>query len=103
MIGRVLTLIATVTRADRVYAGLTDEAGAVKTGIVRTRAGDKPSAKERVTISQTVAEADGVITTADVKSAAGRRTLGVPVFLIDMLAEHLARAGRTDYRTRSCT
>jgi signal transduction histidine kinase/pSer/pThr/pTyr-binding forkhead associated (FHA) protein len=88
MIGRVLSLIATVTKADRVYAGLTDETGAVKSGIVRTGlkgprpfsrcgpedgtpgsglpmdaaagdrsgSGDKPTAKDRVVISQTVAE-----------------------------------------------
>jgi integrase len=52
--------------------------------------------RRTITIMDTVAEADGVITPADVKSVASRRTVGVPPFIIAMLADHLARTERTD-------
>ncbi len=46
-------------------------------------------------VAETVAEVDGVVMAADVKSRAGRRTLELPSFLVAMLADHLARRGLT--------
>ena len=48
-----------------------------------------------VTISATLAEPNGVPELADVKSAASRRTLPLPPFLVAMLAAHLQAEGVT--------
>jgi len=48
-------------------------------------------ARRRLEISETCAEVDGKIVFADVKTRSSRRTLNVPSFVMDMLAEHLAR------------
>jgi integrase len=45
-------------------------------------------------VAETVAEVEGRIMVADVKTKASRRTLTVPAPIMDMLAEHLARRGR---------
>ena len=52
--------------------------------------------RRTLTVTETVAEADGVVATADVKSRASRRTLPLPPFLVAMLVTHVARSGRTD-------
>jgi integrase len=52
--------------------------------------------RRTISITETVAEADGVVMPADVKSRSSRRTLDVPPFIIAMLADHLARMVRTD-------
>lgn len=49
--------------------------------------------RRTVTVSETMAEVEGMLTPAGVKSVAGRRTLELPPFLIALLAEHFARAG----------
>jgi integrase len=51
--------------------------------------------RHTVTVAETLAEVDGVLVAADVKSRAGRRTLELPEFLAALLAEHLARRGLT--------
>ncbi len=50
----------------------------------------------RLAVTETVAEVDGRLVVAPVKTAASRRTLSLPPFLVDVLAEHLQRTGRTD-------
>jgi integrase len=49
--------------------------------------------RRTVTVSETMAEVEGMLTPAGVKSEAGRRTLELPPFLVALLAEHFARAG----------
>ena len=49
-----------------------------------------------LTVTETVAEVDGVVATADVKSQASRRTLPLPPFLVDMLVAHGAGLERAD-------
>jgi integrase len=51
--------------------------------------------RRTVTVAETLAEVEGVLVAADVKSRAGRRTLELPEFLAALLAEHLARRGLT--------
>jgi integrase len=46
-------------------------------------------------VAETVAEVDGRVMRADVKSRAARRTLELPPFLVEILAEHLVRRGLT--------
>jgi hypothetical protein len=50
-------------------------------------------------VTETIAEVDGRVLRADVKSRAARRTLEVPPFLVEMLAEHLVRRGLTGAST----
>ncbi|HEX2023730.1 MAG TPA: site-specific integrase, partial [Acidimicrobiales bacterium] len=50
----------------------------------------------RLAVTETVAEVGGRLVTAPVKTAASRRTLSLPPFLLSILAEHLQRTGRTD-------
>ncbi len=52
--------------------------------------------RRTVTVAETVAEVKGVLVSAPVKTAASRRTLSVPPFLVELLAEHLRRTARTD-------
>jgi integrase len=48
-----------------------------------------------LTVSETVAEVGGkLLIGADTKSRASQRTIAVPPFILEMLAEHLARRGR---------
>jgi integrase len=51
--------------------------------------------RKRLTVRETVAEVNGHIHDADVKTDASRRTLSLPTFLTEILSEHLARARRT--------
>lgn len=50
--------------------------------------------RRTVTVAETVAEVSGRLQPAATKSPSSRRTLSVPPFLMDMLAEHLAASGR---------
>ena len=50
--------------------------------------------RRTLTVIETCAEVEGRIIFGDVKSPASRRTLSVPSFLIEMLAEHVAARGR---------
>ncbi len=52
--------------------------------------------RRRLAVTETVAEVGGRLVAAPVKTAASRRTLSMPPFLVDMLAEHLRRTRRTD-------
>jgi integrase len=56
--------------------------------------------RRTLTVTETVAEADGVVATADVKSRSSRRTLPLPPFVNAMLAKHVASSGRTDPKDR---
>lgn len=47
-----------------------------------------------VEVAETLAEVEGHLIPAGPKSAAGRRTLAVPGFLMDMLGDHLVARGR---------
>jgi len=51
--------------------------------------------RRTVLVSETVAEVKGRLIVSPVKTAASRRTLSLPPFLVDDLAEHLRRTGRT--------
>lgn len=58
------------------------------------RVGRLDLAARTLTVAETTAEVNGrLVPAADAKSRAGRRTLAVPAFLADLLAEHLARRG----------
>ncbi|HET9773138.1 MAG TPA: tyrosine-type recombinase/integrase [Acidimicrobiia bacterium] len=50
--------------------------------------------RRTLTVTETIAEVSGRLQPATTKSAASRRTLSVPPFLMAMLAEHLAASGR---------
>lgn len=50
--------------------------------------------RRTLTVSETITEVNGKLLPASTKSAAGRRTLAVPPFLMATLAEHLAARGR---------
>lgn len=50
--------------------------------------------RRTLTVIETCAEVEGRIIFADVKSPASRRTLSIPNFLVEMLAEHVAARGR---------
>jgi integrase len=50
--------------------------------------------RRTLTVAETLSEVNGRLSFADVKTAASRRTLTVPVEVMDLLAEHLARRGR---------
>jgi integrase len=50
--------------------------------------------RRTLTVTETIAEVSGRLQPATTKSAASRRTLSVPPFLMAMLAEHLAATGR---------
>jgi integrase len=52
--------------------------------------------KRTLSVVETIAEVHGELIRASVKTKASRRTLAVPGFLVDMLAEHLACTGRRD-------
>jgi len=54
------------------------------------RVGDVDFLRRTLTVRQTIAEVEGHLIVADTKSRSSRRTLSVPSFLIDELAEHLA-------------
>lgn len=63
--------------------------------IVGLRVGHINFLDRTITILQTVAEVSGVlIMNQDAKSQASRRTMAVPPFLLDILAEHLARRAK---------
>jgi integrase len=47
-----------------------------------------------VTVAETVAEVEGRLIFADVKTRSARRTIGTPQVVLDVLAEHLANRGR---------
>jgi integrase len=49
--------------------------------------------RRKLTVAETLAEVRGHVHFADVKTKAARRTLDVPPFLAEMLAEHLAGRG----------
>jgi integrase len=49
-----------------------------------------------LTVEATVNEVDGVIVHGDGKTDSSVRTISVPQFVLDLLAEHLARTGRTE-------
>jgi integrase len=49
--------------------------------------------RRKLTVTETLAEVRGDVQFADVKTKAARRTLDVPPFLAEMLAEHLAGRG----------
>lgn len=52
--------------------------------------------RQKLTVTETVAEVNGQLQPADVKTDASRRTLSIPSFLKEMLSEHLARTGRKE-------
>jgi Site-specific recombinase XerC len=52
--------------------------------------------RNKLTVTETVAEVNGHLLSADVKTDTSRRTLSLPTFVKEMLAEHLARTGRTE-------
>jgi integrase len=55
--------------------------------------------RRTINITKTVAEVEGVlIEDAPVKSKASQRSIGAPAAMIDMLAEHLRRASRSEPR-----
>jgi integrase len=49
--------------------------------------------RQTVHVQETLAEVNGNVMSADVKSRASRRTLSIPTPLRDMLSEHLAKRG----------
>jgi integrase len=51
--------------------------------------------RRTVTVVETIAEVEGRLMSAPPKSKASARTLSAPAELLEMLAEHLARSGRT--------
>jgi integrase len=51
--------------------------------------------RNKLTIDETVAEVDGRLQSADVKTDASRRTISLPPFVKEMLSEHLALTGRS--------
>jgi integrase len=52
--------------------------------------------RRSLAVVETIAEVNGKLMFADVKSPTSRRNLSLPGFLIEMLAEHLAARGRPD-------
>ena len=60
------------------------------------RVGSVDFLRRTLTVTETVAEVSGKLIAAPVKTPASRRTLSIPPFLVDTLAEHLRRTGRTD-------
>jgi integrase len=52
--------------------------------------------RRTVTVIETMAEVEGQLLQAPPKSKASSRTLSTPAELLDVLAEHLARTGRTN-------
>jgi integrase len=65
--------------------------------VVGLRVGAIDFLRRSINVIETTAEVEGVLVeNAPVKSKASQRSIIVPVELIDMLAEHLRRSGRTD-------
>jgi integrase len=64
--------------------------------VVGLRVGRIDFLKRTVSVVETMAEVNGKISVAPVKTKASRRTLAMPPFLVEMLAAHLADTGRTD-------
>lgn len=58
---------------------------------VGLRVGDVDFLRRTLAVGQTIAEVEGRLLVAETKSRSSRRTLSVPRFLTDELAEHLAR------------
>jgi len=52
--------------------------------------------RRTLTVAETLAEGEGWLVSAEPKTKASRRTLGVPSSVMDMLAEHLGRRARPD-------
>jgi integrase len=59
--------------------------------IAGLRVGRVDLLRRTLEVIETVAEVEGRVMRADVKSRAARRTLELPPFLVEMLADHLAR------------
>lgn len=64
--------------------------------VVGLRVGRIDFLKRTLSVVETMAEVNGKISVAPVKTKASRRTLAMPPFLVEMLAAHLAETGRTD-------
>ena len=64
--------------------------------VVGLRVGSLNFANRRLTVSETVAEVEGRLQPADVKTDASRRTFAVPQWLMTLLQLHIERTGRSD-------
>lgn len=67
--------------------------------VIGLRVGRIDFLRRLLTVDQTIAEVNGELFPAPVKTKASRRTLAVPPFLVEMLTEHLVRTGRTGPET----
>jgi integrase len=63
--------------------------------VVGLRVGSLHFSNRRLTVSETVAEVEGRLQPADVKTDASRRTFAVPKWLMALLQLHIERNGRT--------
>ena len=59
------------------------------------RVSDVDFLRRMLTVSQTISEVEGQLNVAPTKSRKSRRTMSVPQFVIDELAQHAARFGRS--------
>jgi integrase len=60
---------------------------------IALRVSDINFLRKTLTVSQTISEVEGRLNVAPTKSRSSRRTLSMPQFVVDELAEHLARRG----------
>jgi len=60
------------------------------------RVGNVDFFRRTIAITEAVAEVDGQLSVGPVKTAASRRTLSLPPFVVDHLVDHMRRTGRTD-------
>lgn len=60
------------------------------------RVGRIDLARQTVFVFETLSEVNGCLIVSDVKSAASRRTVPMPAFVANEIADHLARTCRTD-------
>lgn len=65
--------------------------------LIGLQVGDIDFLRRTLTVRRTIAEVEGVFHTADTKTRSSRRTMSLPTFLVDELAQHLAehRPGAT--------
>jgi integrase len=88
-----LNELARLAAVDARYRALILSAGVLGlrwSEAIGLRIGDVDFLRRTLTVRQTMAEVDGRFHVADTKTRSSRRTLSVPAFLIDELAEHLA-------------
>lgn len=85
------------TETPMEYRAMIDLAGVLGlrwSEVAGLRVGRVDFLRRTIQIVETCAEVEGRIHFADVKTASSRRTLSVPHFLIELLAEHVAARGR---------